>query len=230
MTIQLIKQSRMNMKTIVFFLAAALSAPQISQAQGTMTYLSNLQQSSAGSLAVGSDSWVAADFRTGTNTGGYLLDSVQLAMTDASGNPSGFTVMLCSATVGVGNSPGTSLGTLEGSLNPTTAGIYTYTPASSLTLSPRTIYFIVLTAGTTLANGANEWGYTSTSSYNPSDGWWGGLAFGSNDGSSWYAPGPPFYYPQYAIAATAVPEPGVLSLFVLSGLGFLWYRRKAKTV
>jgi hypothetical protein len=57
-------------------------------------YLSNLGQSSTGSLAVGSDSWLAASFGTGTNEGGYELNSIQLAMTDASGNPSGFTVMI----------------------------------------------------------------------------------------------------------------------------------------
>jgi len=85
----------------VIVLVVALLTPQIVQAQGTI-YLSNLGQPSAGSLAVGSDSWQAAIFTTGTNADGYVLNSIQLAMTDAFGTPNGFTVMLC----GVGNQPG----------------------------------------------------------------------------------------------------------------------------
>jgi hypothetical protein len=115
-------------------------------------------------------------------------------------------------------------------LNPTTAGIYIYTPASSLTLSPETQYFIVLTSGTTVANGAYEWGYANTSSYNPNGGWNGGIAFGSSNGSSpWGAQGgnPQFDFPEVAIDAIPIPEPGVLGLFGLGGLALLWHRRKA---
>jgi hypothetical protein len=211
--------------------ALALMAPQIAQAQGTITYVSNLGQPSSGSFSVGSDSWFEAEFITGTNAGGYLLDSVQLAMTEASGNPSGFTVMLYGRSTNVfAIFPGSSLGTLNGSLNPVTGGIYTYTPTSSLALSPRTGYFIVLTAGTAVANGAYQWSVTSTPTpgYNEYH-WAGGIRSAhSSDGLNWlYTSGT---YGQFAINATGVPEPGVLSLFVLGGLGFLWHRRKAKAV
>jgi len=204
-------------------------AQQVTQAQGIM-YLSNLSQASSGSLAVGTNSWLAAGFQTGTNAGGYWLDSIQLAMTDASGNPSAFVAMLYDQSSDLsGFSPGSSLCTLNGSLNPVTGGIYTYTPASSLTLSPNTIYFIVLTAGTTVANGAYEWNYTGTYSYNLIDNWVGGMDWGSANGSlgSWRPVGTyPYDYPQYAIDATAVPEPGALSLLGLGGLCFLWHRRR----
>ncbi|HEX5399218.1 MAG TPA: hypothetical protein VFY06_09235, partial [Verrucomicrobiae bacterium] len=40
------------------------------RSQGTMNYLSNLGQPSAGGIAVGSNSWVAAGFRTGNNPQG----------------------------------------------------------------------------------------------------------------------------------------------------------------
>ena len=206
---------------IVF--AVWLPAARSVHAQGT-TYLSNLGQASAGSLAVGSNSWLAGDFHTGTNDGGYLLNSIQLGMADASGNPSGFTVMLYAQDYSYfgGIVPGSSLGTLNGSLNPVTSGIYTYTPASSLTLSPSTLYFIVLTAGTTVANGGYEWSYASTSSYNPTDNWGGAIAWGSSNGSlgSWRVLGSyPYDYPQYTINATAVPEP---SSQILLGLGVLF--------
>ncbi|MGA3213100.1 MAG: choice-of-anchor R domain-containing protein, partial [Terriglobales bacterium] len=144
-------------KTIISGIMASvfgLLTPQLLQAQGT-TYLSNLDQSSAGSLAVGSDSWLAGIFTTGLNPGGYVLNSIQLAMTDASGSPGGFMVMLYAPAIG-GILPGSSLGTLNGSLNPVTSGIYTYTPAATLTLAPNVPYSIVLTAGTAVANGAYE--------------------------------------------------------------------------
>lgn len=214
----------------VITFAVALVAPQIVQAQGTMTYLSNLDQASAGSLAVGSDSWLAAGFKTGNNASGYLLDSIQLGMTDASGNPSGFTVMLYRPAAGGPLVPGSSLDTLNGSLNPVTAGTYTYTSASSFTLLPNREYYIVLTAGTAVANGAYEWGYAGANSYNPSDGWNSqGGNWTSSNGSipSWNSTSG---FPQFAINAIAIPEPGVPGLLGLGGLAFLWHRRKAKAV
>jgi len=211
-------------------LAVAVSVPQIIQAQGT-TYLSNLEQSSAGSFAAGSDSWLAAIFETGTNPGGYVINSIQLAMSNASGNPSGFQVMVYRG-AGGGATPGTLLGTLNGSLDPVTAGIYTYTPAAPLTLSISGPYDIVLTAGTAVGNGAYEWSVAGMSSYNPSGAWsspgiiGGVLTSSTGSLSSWILHGSAF--PQYAIDATAVPEPGVLSLFVLGGFLLVRHRRKAK--
>jgi hypothetical protein len=209
--------------------ALAVLPPQILQAQGT-TYLSNLDQSSSGTLAVGSDSWLAAMFQTGTNIGGYVLNSIQLAMNDASGNPTGFTAMIYAPSYPPGGVlPGSSLGTLTGSLNPVTSGIYTYTPAANLTLSPRIPYFIVLTAGTAIANGAYDWSLAGANSHNSSGGWLApGFVWTSSNGSSW-PPLPPGY-PQFAINATGVPEPGLLSLLALGGIFLVWHRRKAKVV
>lgn len=214
----------------MIFLAVALSALQITQAQGTATYLSNLGQPSSTNFSVGSDGWFAAGFSTGTNAGGYLLDSVQLAMADALGNPSSFTVMVYSNVFPIiGFFPGSLLATLNGSLSPVTGGIYTYTPASSLTLSPRTPYFIVLTAGTAIADGTYEWSATGVNSYNRSGGWFSlGYSRTLVRGSRWLPVAGT--YAQFAVNATAIPEPGVLTLFFLGGLGglgFLWHRRRA---
>ncbi len=110
--------------------------PQITQAQ-RITYLSNLGQTSTGSLAIGSDSWLAADIITGNNASGYLLNSIQLAMTDASGNPNGFTVAIYSSVIGSAIHPGSSLGTLNGSLSPVTSGIYIYNVALKSDTVPR---------------------------------------------------------------------------------------------
>jgi len=108
-------------------LALALLAPQAAQSQGTM-YVSSLGQPSTGSVAVGSDSWQAEFFATGKNPGGYLLNSIQLAMAPASGAPSLFTVTLYSAQAGpIADLPGSSLGILNGSSDPVTSGLYNYT-------------------------------------------------------------------------------------------------------
>ena len=216
------------MKKLIIMFVVTLLASRLVQAQGTI-YLSNLGQTSAGSNPVGNNSWLAAGFFTGPNAGGYTLNSVQLGMTDASGSPSGFTVMLYARSGNITTIvPGNSLGTLNGSTDPSTSGVYTYT-ASGLTLSPSTHYYIVLTAGTAVANGAYDWSFMNTFSYNPDDSWEGSVTLGSNNGSSWAWLGgnsPQFDYSQFALNATAIPEPSVLSLFGLGGLGFIWHRRR----
>ena len=206
-----------------------LLASQTLKAQGTI-YLSNLGQSSVGSLAVGSNSWVAAGFYTGTNPGGYVLNSVQLAMTDASGSPSGFAAMIYYPLVGGPPSgPGRSLATLNGSLDPVAAGTYTYAAPSNLTLPPSTEYFIVLTAGTAVANGAYEWSLSGTNSYNPGEGWsnLGGVWTSSNGSFLSWDSNPSF--PQFAIDASPVPEPSALGLLAFGGF-LLLHRRQAKVL
>jgi hypothetical protein len=122
-----------------------------------------------------------------------------------------------------------SVGTLNGSLTPVSSGIYTYTPSSSLTLKGNSPYFIVVTAGTALADGAYGWSLAGAPPYNPVSGWVevGGI-FTSSNGSSW--PLPTDGYFQFAINATAVPEPSTLSLLALGGLFLVWHRRKGKAV
>lgn len=211
------------MKKIIIVIVAALLASKIVQAQGTI-YDSNLGQPSTGNEAAGSDSWLGAPFETGTNAGGYSLGSIQLAMTDATGNPNSFVVMIYSKSSFAGAVlPGSSLDTLDGSANPSTAGIYTYTPASSLTLSPGTWYFIVLTAGTSVTDGAYQWSLAGTYSYNTSDGWYGTLSPAySGNGSSWTLFSA---YPQFAITAEAIPEPSSAFLLLLGSGVFLYVRR-----
>ena len=209
--------------------AVGLLAPQILQAQGTV-YVSNLGQGigEIGVGSVGSNSWLAAGFNTGSSFGGYMLNSVQLEMGNAFGSPSGFTALIYAANAAI--NPGSMIGTLSGSSDPATGGIYTYAPAANLTLSPSTLYFIVLTAGTPFFSGAAgpplgyEW--NSGPNYNSVGGWIGadGSFFSSNYGLSWNSVSG--NYLQYAIDATAIPEPGVLSLLGLGGLGFLWQRRR----
>ena len=205
----------------------AVLSPHIAEAQGSL-YLSSLGLTPSGSSSVGSDSWLAADFVTGSNAGGYLLNSVQLGLAYASGNPNGFKTMLYTEVGAAAPFPGTSLGTLDGSLNPAIGGIYIYSPDSDLALSPNTAYFIVLTAGTAVANGAYGWSFTSTHAPTLSGGWHGDDAFlSSSDGLNWHFNSA---YAQFGISATDVPEPSMLGLLALGGLLLVWLRQKAKAL
>lgn len=223
----IIKPMRNTISKCITVFAIGLLAPQIMQAQGTL-FVSSLSTNSTGSASVGSDSWLAAEFGSGNNIGGYVLNSIQLGMVNASGNPSAFTVMIYA----VGNfpgadNPGTSLGTLSGAADPATTGLYTYTASSGLSLSPSTIYFIVVTAGTTVANGAYNW---SESTYPPSVNNWGvgnGIIRSSNGTSGW-SPTPYLGIAQFAIYATLVPEPDIIGLFALGGLLVGFWRWKAR--
>jgi hypothetical protein len=223
------------MKKLIILFVFGLLARQGVQAQGSITYLSNIAQPSVGSLAIGSDSWLAARFHTGNDIEGYSLDSIQLGLTDATGSPSGFMAEIYARDPHnfTGITPGNSLGILSGSLNPSSAGIYTYASASSLILSPSTDYFIVLTSGTATVGGAYNWSLADANSYDPSVGWaiTGGVSSGVyrsiNNGSSWNSLSGT--YPQFAISATPIPEPGALNLLGLGGAALLW-RRQAKTV
>jgi hypothetical protein len=215
-----------DMKRIVIVFGVTLLVTHIIQAQETI-YLSNLGQPSTGSLAVGSNSWLAAGFVAGNNASGYTLDSIQLGMTDAAGTPSGFTVMLYNRIFGAPlPGPGGKLVTLNGSLNPVTAGTYTYIAPANFTLTPNAHYFIVLTAGTAVADGAYGWSVAGASSYNPSDGWSLDAVWTSINGSGslpdWESTSA---FPQFAINASAIPEPGVLGLSALGGLLLVGYHR-----
>ena len=210
----------------IIVLAMELLTPQITRAQGTLTYLSNLGQPSVGSEDVASNSWLAAEFQTGTDAGGYALNSIQLAMTDASGSPNGFAVMIYSQLTAFGAShPRTNIDTLNGSTDPSTAGIYIYTDSSNLILSPSTLYSIVLTSGIAVTNGAYEWSDVNTNSYTPVGGWVGGINNEqSANGLAWGRSSSIF--PQFAIDATPTPEPSS-SWLLLLGSGIFIYGRRA---
>lgn len=160
---------------------------QITRAQSIL-YISNLGQLPAGSGAIGSNSWIAQTFITGSNPGGYLLSSVQLLMDAPAGTPSGFSVSIYSKTGDPhsehepGDSPQSSLGSLTGSA-PTTGGVFSYgTPG--ILLSPDTFYYVVVTAATTTNDSAYAWsatsGLTQSNLFTIEDEF-----FSSSDGSNW---------------------------------------------
>jgi PEP-CTERM motif len=210
------------MKIIVRMIltAVALFTAQLAPAQGTL-YLSNLGQTPVGSAVVGSDAWIAQDFRTGTNSGGYTLNSIQLLLGAASGTPSGFSVSVYNS---LGGSPGSNLGSLGGA-DPSAGGIFSYA-TSGITLSSSTFYFVVLTAATPAANGSYNWSFVNPSSYDSNDGWlMNHIYYTSTDGSTW----PVFsrgHFFQLAVDASAIPEPAIYSLVGLGLVGLSFWRHK----
>jgi len=144
-------QGVFHMKKTILGLASAIGLflPQLTAAQGTL-YLSNLGQPSAGSSAAGSDQWIATLFHAGSNSGGYVLNSIQLLMGAASGTPSGFSVFLYDASSS--RQPNNNLGTLIGT-DPAVGGTFAYA-ASDITLSPNGSYFVVITSASAVANGS----------------------------------------------------------------------------
>lgn len=201
--------------------AAVLLAAQWTRAQGTI-YASNLGPASDGSERVGGDVWMTQCFVTGTNAGGYSLKAVQVLTTAASGNPSGFAVLVYAHSSEDPRFPAASLGSLSGP-DPAAGGTFTYTTAG-MALSPATSYFLVLTAGTPVADGAYSWSSTCSSLVAASDGWGIlGFRFSSGDGVNWSrSPGP---LVQFAVSATPLPEPRSWLLLLLGLTGWNCWRQ-----
>jgi hypothetical protein len=91
----------MNKTILIAFALTVKLSTSIASAQGTL-YASNLGQTSLGSLSVGSDAWIAQAFITGSDSGGYVLDSSKTAtkgMTNVThlkiNTESSFTLLTC---------------------------------------------------------------------------------------------------------------------------------------
>ena len=163
-------------------------------------------------MVVGSDSWLAESFFTGTNLPGYSLNSVQIKTVAASGTPGGFSVAVYSGSPNNFRYPGASLGELTGP-DPASGGIYAYT-AANIALSPSTYYFVVVTAATPIASGAYSWSYADVSSYPGRGGWQLGPYHNSSaDGSVWNRTAVPNMH--LAVKASPVPEPAAAALVAI---------------
>jgi len=197
----------------LFFLSVAISNSCNVQAQGT-TFFSNLAANSQAGPGTASDAWLAQSFNVGTNATGYSLNSVQLAIGSASGAPDGFHALLYADN---NFRPGSPIATLTGSLNPSTAGLFTY-HASGVVLSPSVKYWVVITSETPQSVGAYAPRLASFFDYASSDRWSTDRFYTrSVDGLNWTESNVGSIL-QFAIDATAVPEPSSLTLFGFAGL------------
>ena len=109
--------------------------------------ISNIGQTAAtGAATVSTTQSSAQGFTTGTNSGGYTLDSVELAVTPFDGTASDITVSIYSESSG---DPGTLVHTLTtpGSLSDP---VTTFTAPSGATLAASTTYYVVASTTNTL--------------------------------------------------------------------------------
>lgn len=200
---------------VAVVLTCLFQGTSLSHAQGT-TYLTGLDRLPAGSLAIGADAWSASWFQAGSNPGGYVLNSIELAMGQPVGSPAGLTIAIWDFRA---HQPICVLAGPE----PSSAGVFTYT-ASNFSLSPRGVYWFVIKSSTPSAIGEFHWNY-STLGLTHFELWSGGGYQSSPDGLLWTRD--PSITPQFAVNATPVPEPGVPALLGI-GVGLLWAARRRR--
>lgn len=191
--------------------------------QGT-TFLSNLDETTSGGFLVGYPQRLAQPFYTGFSSSAFNLDSIQIAMDDASANVVGFSLSVHRDHEGM---PGDNLGHLIGSTNPALAGIYSYT-ASGITLSPATAYWIVA-ASDSSAIGFCVWKTANSTNYISNDGWsiktempYGLIMTSVGVIGNGIAP------LQFAMNATPVPEPQIAGLCGLFLMAILQCRKTGR--
>ncbi len=140
------------------FCLLALLSQAIPTLPATATiYLSNPGTLNSGGYGIGTN-WIAQSFETGTNSSGYILNSITLPMSGTDGSPTGFALSVFSKK---GVFPGSSLEVLAGSSDPSVYNEqYTYT-STGLLLQPSTIYWIVASAVTPYY----YWSYTRSQDY-----------------------------------------------------------------
>jgi hypothetical protein len=175
-------------------------------------YLSNLGDTSGnGTIPVSDEAsdvnWLSAGFVTGTNPGGYILDSVQVLMDNSQLGPGHFNISIYT---NGGDQPGASLVALSGSPSPYIAGTYAYT-SSDIALSPSTSYWIVINPFLM----SDGWDFTVSADSSSIDGWSNtGISYASSDqGSSWDDLSGEFL--QFSVNADPVPEPSVVVLLTI---------------
>ena len=206
-------------RVLKIFAVSLASVPIVLSAQ----IVSNLDEVTAGAHSILNTQWLANQFTTGSNAGGYTLASATGGFIAANGTPTNFQAQIFSDN---SNSPENSLENLSGA-NPTTAGNHTFNSAG-LNLSANTSYWLIFSATDSSPN-RFRWEVTNSSAETSSDGWTirDGLTLSGNQGTSWevdIVSGSDI--PQFSIQATPVPEPHEYAMFVGLGLvGFVAARR-----
>lgn len=189
------------------------------KSQGTL-YVSNINEQTVGEDSVSSDKWITQSFLTGTNSAGYILNKVELLMSEPIGEPYGFEVYLYERKPGQIN-PGDKIGELYG-IEPTDAGTYSF-DAEGIYLEPFGNYYTVVTALSPNYEGSYMW-CTTSNIKGGKDRWIiDDMNYISNDGNNWQGKR---YTHQIAVYATPVPETRTMLLVGLGLIGIIACKKK----
>lgn len=198
---------------LLAFVAGGLSAQT--------TFVSNMNNGTGGGIYIHNNQWVAREFTTGANAGGYQLNHVDLALNRFSSDPM-FAVSLWS---NASNAPGSQLGAF------TYAGSGTqFNWVTGATLNVSTTYWIVASSGQAVdVSTSHAWGGTSDASFALAGGWAAGAVLGSADqGGGWGSLPSNFQFAVTATELTAIPEPSTYA--AIAGAAMLglaaWRRRR----
>jgi hypothetical protein len=218
----------MNIRSRLLTASATLSLALTGHAA---VVLGNTGQTTFDVDLVSEDHWLAAPFQTGADVSGYRLNSITLSFrsggsTIANG---GFALAVWSNNTGV---PGSAItgGTLSGSVNPSTTGLFSYT-TSTATLAPSTTYWVVAS----IPSGPGsiyQWAFAGSLAQDVNaPGWSIDGLYAYRTAAVWNAldsQESPFIM---SIDATPVPEPSeyasVAGVGVLLAAGFLRRRKHA---
>jgi len=216
---------RISFKTLSLWLAALACLVVPARAE---VVLSNLTVIDTDSSDVSLSPWIAQSFVT--NSQAWTLTSATLFFKAYNSSGNLFVNLYSNAT----DVPGSSLGTLSGSDNPTSDGQYTYT-STGISLDPSTTYWLV--AGVSSGDGSYGWVYDNTGSITSTGVWsipsTNTYAVTTDGGGSWGSyDGFPLLLSIEATATAPSPVPeidpnslGSVLALVMGSLGLLERRR-----
>jgi hypothetical protein len=195
----------------------ALAVPSLR----ALTYIDNLNQTTSSTNNL-FQNWYGTQFTTDASAPFFSLDNITISVFSAASPGSPFTVNIFSDASG---EPGSVLGVLTGT-TPTGAGNFTFA-ATGITLSASTPYWVVVQV-----SGASTYLIADTHSSTIGGTWLTttGGDFSTNSGALWVNSDAFGDRNQYALNATAVPEPSEYATMLgASALGLvLWRRRRSK--
>jgi hypothetical protein len=202
------------MKPKQLFLFAVFSAmlqSRICNAQGATTYLDNTGQPITGTGGFNTTAYLTAQFQTGTNANGYVINGLQFLFADAGGSPD-FPYLRAYLLSDLNNSPYIFLDTFIPNDNPTNAGLHTFERNQplfpSVILDANTDYWLFFSPYGGSSLGYYRYSFTDSVNSTSVDGW--------RITGETYSPYPPAQpgFPMFSINATTIPEPSSVSLLL----------------
>jgi len=192
--------------TYILLIASTFFAADI-RGQG-FVYLSNSNQTVNSSYWTIGEIWIP--IMTGANASGYLLNSLTVLFA-SNDNP-------VATTAAVFDYSSSSYTDFYTGIEVGTAGYYTFTPNTPISLATDSHYLILISQSDVLSSVTANWNFISSSAVTSVDNWGTSLTDGAD-------------IPLFAISATPVapvPEPAAVSLVCLGAFVFIVFQRNRR--